>query len=234
MKENQKSTLPCVDFKIGPNDDPLPFDLNAIENMGPLTVADYPHRHSFYEILYVTGGKGSHIIDFISFPIHPPQLYFISPGQVHFWDTKGEITGKLILFTDDFLRVAPEKKSVQTSFSFFHTFNHPPSLELKPANRPEIEALFKTIEDEFTKDRFSRATLLWAYLHILLVKIQRQYDEIHPEASSTRISALFNGFMSLVSKHVVVERSPGFYASLLGITSGHLSEAIKKASGQTP
>ena len=41
----------------------------------------YPHRHDFYEVLFIKQGSGVHIIDGNSYKIEPPCVFFMSPGQ---------------------------------------------------------------------------------------------------------------------------------------------------------
>lgn len=66
--------------------------------MTPILVANFePHRHKFYEVMYLTGGKGDHIIDFETYEHRPPALYFLSPGQIHFWELSEKIEGYVFL-----------------------------------------------------------------------------------------------------------------------------------------
>jgi AraC family transcriptional activator of pobA len=46
----------------------------------------FPHKHSFYHLVYFLQGSGSHSIDFVNFPVEAGQIYFMIPGQVHSWD----------------------------------------------------------------------------------------------------------------------------------------------------
>ena len=44
---------------------------------------EYPHRHDFFEILFLSNGSGKHIIDSNVYEVHPPCVFFLSPGQAH-------------------------------------------------------------------------------------------------------------------------------------------------------
>ena len=39
----------------------LPFAVGSFQRIGPLSLADFPHRHTFYEIVLVTAGRGRHV-----------------------------------------------------------------------------------------------------------------------------------------------------------------------------
>ncbi|MBK8805366.1 MAG: AraC family ligand binding domain-containing protein [Bacteroidales bacterium] len=41
----------------------------------------YPHRHDFYEMLYLKNGSGIHIIDSNEYRISPPCIFFLSPDR---------------------------------------------------------------------------------------------------------------------------------------------------------
>src|SRR5665647_767398 len=43
----------------------------------------YPHRHDFFEVLYLLKGSGFHVIDGNKYEIKPPCVFFMSPGQAH-------------------------------------------------------------------------------------------------------------------------------------------------------
>lgn len=81
----------------------LPFAIGTFDTIGPMSRASFPHRHTFHEIVHVTGGTGEHVVDLAHFPLRPPNLCFIAPGQVHHWENVTGLEGSVILFTDDFL-----------------------------------------------------------------------------------------------------------------------------------
>ncbi len=137
--------------------------------------AAYPHRHDFYEILYITGGEGTHFIDFNAYPIMAGTVYFISPGQVHYWNTSVPLEGGGIGFTEDFLLLAPSDYMVLHEFSFFHSIEDTPALGLSAGERERVEPLIQSIAAESQENKFRSGSVLRAYLHIFLVEMQRIY-----------------------------------------------------------
>lgn len=49
----------------------LPFAVGSFDTIGPMSRADFPHRHTFHEIVYVTGGTGTHVVDLVPRPLRP-------------------------------------------------------------------------------------------------------------------------------------------------------------------
>ncbi len=200
--------------------------------------AVYPHRHDFYGILYITGGEGTHFIDFNAYPIKAGTVYFISPGQVHYWDTSVPLEGEMIGFTEDFLLLAPSDYMVLHEFSFFHSIEATPALGLSSEERELVEPLIQSIAAEYQENNFRSDSVLRAYLHILLVAIQRIYtshEGTHKAIGSDgAIPTLVRHFKQLVAWQFITERSVQAYADQLGVTLSHLINTVKAVTGQTP
>ncbi|MEM7111929.1 MAG: AraC family transcriptional regulator [Chloroflexota bacterium] len=199
--------------------------------------ATYPHRHDFYEVLYVTEGEGTHFIDFNAYPIEPNTFYFISPGQVHYWEPTVPIEGNILLFTDEFLLLAPAENMVLDELSFFHTVEGSPTLQLNASEHLQIAPLFQAIAEEFNVYDFRAASVLRAYLHILLVHIQRicATQEAKVENEQGKLAQkLTRQFKQLITKQVVTGRSVQSYADQLGVSVNHLNKTLKATTGYTP
>ena len=216
----------------------LPFDVRTL----PLDPADYhhikqaevPHRHHFYEIIHVTGGEGTHYIDFESHRFQKDSLYFISPGQVHFHNFHFPVKGYLIVFNSDFLIFPPENNKQMYEISFFHRVRESPVLRLTKDQAAKINALVQTIYDEYRSEQRDRVSLLRAYLHILIVQAQRLYDVASAKDGSVKESSLVRRFMQLVSENFARDRSVQAYANSLGMNANHLSDTIKALTGRSP
>lgn len=63
-----------------------------IENHNPTK----PHRISFFALLIVTGGKGTHQIDLKEYSIEPGTVLKIAKGQVHAFEKNATYEGYLI------------------------------------------------------------------------------------------------------------------------------------------
>jgi len=208
----------------------------------PFGVADYnhpgarypkPHRHDFFEIHFLTAGKGYHHIDFESYEIEPYSLYFISPGQVHFWELEETIDGQVLVFTEDFLTLGSDKENLVNALSFFHSVASTPMLKLATTKRGRLAELLKQIFVEFENPKLSQATVLRAYLHIFLVEVQRQYATLELNQVLNNFT-IARKFKQLLSVNFVGERSVDFYAEKLNMSPTYLHNIIKQTTGQTP
>lgn len=231
--------IPQHTFRMGieTEHEGIPFECLNFNAAPALAQATYPHRHDFYEVLYVTGGAGTHYIDFNAYPIEPNTFYFISPGQVHYWETTVPIEGEILVFTSDFLLLAPADYMVLHELSFFHTVEGHPTLKLDAAQQPQIVGLLDAIAAEFKVHDFRAASVLRAYLHVLLVQIQRicELQEGIPEKASDKLAQpITRQFKRLIAQKVVTGQSVQDYASELGVSVNHLNHIVKETTGRTP
>lgn len=217
----------------------IPFVQLSFATAGALAQVAHPHRHDFYEILYITGGEGTHFIDFNAYPIMAGTLYFISPGQVHYWNTTVPIEGEILVFTEDFLLLAPSDYMVLHEFSFFHSIEDTPTLALSAEGRRLVESLIQPIAEEYQASKFRSSSVLRSYLHILLVEMQRVFAIREDRAKGTTVTegatpTLVRHFKQLVAQQFVTEQSVQVYADQLGVTISHLNNIVKAVTGQTP
>src|SRR5438270_2037393 len=63
----------------------------------------FPHKHSFYHLVYFSKGTGNQSIDFVSFPVEAGQIYFMVPGQVHSWDFGTPPDGYIVNFSEQYI-----------------------------------------------------------------------------------------------------------------------------------
>lgn len=210
------------------------FSISSFSKMGSLSRTPIPHRHSFYEIIYIKQGEGNHIIDFEPYPIKPESLYIFSPDQIHFWQIKKPLEGSSIKFNENFLLLPPSDLYESEYLDFFHNSEYPSHLALSDSKSEEIEFLFNRIDEEYHSDGYVRDLKIRSYLVILLIEIQRIFMEGFSKRDVIRGAAIVSLFKKLVSKNFLMHRSAAYYAGKLGISEAYLHELTKGNTGMTP
>ncbi len=66
------AALPTHRLEV-PQPQALPFAVGTFDTIGPLSRAAFPHRHTFYEILHVTSGRGVHVVDLARQELRAPR-----------------------------------------------------------------------------------------------------------------------------------------------------------------
>ncbi|MFJ8439501.1 helix-turn-helix domain-containing protein [Kitasatospora griseola] len=210
----------------------VPFAAGSFDSIGPLSRADFPHRHSFYELVYVTKGSGTHVVDLAEYRIEPPVLYVVLPGQVHHWVEARQLDGWVLLFNEDFLHRHPEDLALLRA------------LGGATAPRPtrqghgELSRLLAELTAEYRAGLDGRLGVLQALLHVLLVRalrVARQREgadgAVAPRAP---VHPLADRFARLIADADRTDRSVLALARELGVSAGYLHEVVKDATGRTP
>jgi AraC family transcriptional regulator, transcriptional activator of pobA len=209
----------------------IPF---SIGTLGKHCMDNAPHRHTFYEILYLTAGEGYHIIDFEPHKVEPPIFYFISPGQVHFWELTKVFDGHFVMFNEDFLVFPSSGMSTIEEVSFFHTIGESPELYLDKAQSTKITDLFRLMYNEYKVKETNRTSVLRAYLHILIAQLQRLTTGNKKGKRSAPQPSIVRKFKHLVSENLLRNLSVQDYADMICVSSSHLGNTLKSLTGFTP
>ncbi|MFD8477826.1 helix-turn-helix domain-containing protein [Kitasatospora sp. NPDC059673] len=210
----------------------LPFAAGSFDSIGPLSRADFPHRHSFYELIYVTKGSGTHAVDLAEYRIEPPVLYVVLPGQVHHWVRARQLDGWVLLFNEDFLHRHPEDLALLRALAGA-TASHP-----NRRGHGELSRLLVELSAEYRAGLDGRLGVLQALLHVLLVRalrVARQGEgadgTLVPRAP---VHPLVDRFARLIAEADRADRSVLALARELGVSAGYLHEVVKDATGRTP
>ncbi|CRK57390.1 Transcriptional regulator, AraC family [Alloactinosynnema sp. L-07] len=207
-----------------PIPDALPFAIGTFDSIGPMSRADFPHRHTFHEIIHVTAGTGTHVVDLARCELRPPHLGVITPGQVHHWEDVHGLDGTVILFTDDFLLDYPEDRDVLRRLS------ERPWLALDPTADAGTARLIAELDAEYRGGADGVESVLGALLHVLVVRAAR-LSRTSPRGPA-RGKAVAEEFASLAGRGEDLW-SVKAYAERIGVTPGYLTEAVRAATGQT-
>ncbi len=225
-------TVPTHEFSIAKEN--LFFEIfvySPLTVMTPVLESNFsPHRHNFYELLYLTGGKGEHIIDFKSYALTPPVLYFISPAQVHFWDLSEKLEGYVFLFKEDFL-VSSLIDGGSKEISFFQDMLDTPSFSLNPTHQGILTPVIQAMTEEYNRKEGAQQSVLQAFFHIFLVAIQRICGKSAPPSNQ---SSLLRQFKKQISSGINCNHDAKQYAAKLGVSVSHLRNTVRDQTGKSP
>ncbi|MGH8964829.1 MAG: helix-turn-helix domain-containing protein, partial [Actinomycetes bacterium] len=213
---------------------PPQFAIGSFADLAPWSSATFPHRHEFYELVCLTRGTGTHVIDFIPYELKPVTLYFVAPGQVQLWEPRTPLGGFLVLFLEEFLaapwgdRVSLRQSLVYDPLGTGHVL-HLAAHQVEP-----IMALFTALHREYRRRAEVDVSVLQAYLHILLVEMRRLHNAAGTRTVEDRGTALARRYLRLVTEEIHHEQTVRGYAERIGITPKHLADVVRRTTGKTP
>lgn len=195
-----------------------------------------PHAHSYYEIVWFEEGGGTHMVDFIDYPILPNTFILIAPGQVHAFCHGPRPKGIVIDFDPS---VFPPERRHDNLYVRHILFG-----EQKPRyviNDPELIAymhhMVNALETEMTlTDALGHNDMLGVMLKVVLLLIYRKADEQGAMSYSSNIHQLrlFARFRAELEMHYTDTRTVQEYADMLGVSVKQLSAAAQECAGCAP
>ena len=195
----------------------------------------YPHRHDFFEVLYLSKGSGFHIIDGNKYEIQPPCVFFMSPGQAHKIEFSSDIEGYIFIFTSEFYLINQTNQNRLIEFPFFFSIrqeNRPLILESKE-DILFLETLFKKGIAEIAKGENYSVDLLRSVLDLILTSCAILYKTDKNLLTKGKGNVVVKRFLQLVEENYQNNLSVNEYADKLAITPNHLTQTVNQLTGKT-
>jgi AraC family transcriptional regulator, transcriptional activator of pobA len=195
----------------------------------------YPHRHDFFEVLYLQKGSGYHVIDGNKYEIQPPCVFFMSPGQAHKLEFSNDIEGYIFIFTSDFYLLDRSNKNSLIEFPFFYTIHQDnPPLVLKNENDNRfLETLFRQGIAEISHSGESSFEMLRSILDLILTICATRYQRNENLLHKGKGQILVKKFFHLIEENNQKKLLLSDYAIMIGVTPNHLTQTVKLLTGKT-
>ena len=195
----------------------------------------YPHRHDFFEVLFLMKGSGFHVIDGNKYEIKPPCVFFMSPGQAHKLELSTDIEGYIFIFTADFYLINRSNQNSLIEFPFFFTLHqdNPPLVLDNTDDVLFLEKLFLQGISELEKNGSRAIEILRSVLDLVLTTCAARYKLVDYSAIKGKSHILVKRFYSLVEEKNQRNHSLSEYAAMLMVSPNHLTQTLKKLTGKT-
>jgi AraC-like DNA-binding protein len=203
------------------------FDkLSHVEDHNPTQ----PHRISFFALLVVTQGTGSHQIDLIDYEIKSGTVLKIAKGQVHAFQKNPNYQGYLILFTESFVLHYFSKSSINL---ISHLYNHylfsPISNEIS-LNETFLSQLKSEIQED---NSVTQKNIIASVINIYLLQLERHAKTKVFEDYNPKHLDVFIAFKNLVENHFTTTRNVQDYSEMLSISRKLLNQLVKNITLNT-
>ena len=184
-----------------------------------------PHKHnSYFEIIYLSSGSGSHTIDSRQYDIKTPVLFFVRKEQVHHWDLTDEPDGFVIIIKKAFIEACKDGE-VKLLFSKLSRYS---SLIISEGH--SIDPLFNLLFTENSLPSTSPA-VIEGLLKALLAKILSVSE---PQSTNAyQHTDLYQAYCELLSQEAGLKNNVAHYAHLLNTTPQNLNALCRKATNKS-
>lgn len=210
--------------------------------MGETAVGDLasnPHRHPFYEIVYVESGDGAHIIDCDTYKNMRDIVFFLTPMQMHHWKDVTDIRGWLIYFSENYLFETMTADQTLWEIDMIGKLSMSGGTQIGEMEIPGIKLLLKMMQDEYDEKGENYTTVLRSYLNAFLFKVYRirergRRHEIPDHKAYVNRSVICTAFRRMLNEHLSERLPIQYFADALGVCVGYLEKQVKAHTGLTP
>jgi AraC-like DNA-binding protein/mannose-6-phosphate isomerase-like protein (cupin superfamily) len=194
----------------------------------------YPHRHDFFEVLYLSKGSGFHVVDGNKYEIKPPCVFFMSPGQAHKLEFSSDIEGYIFIFTAEFYLINHSNQNRLIEFPFFFTIrqDNPPLVLSNKSDVNFLESLFRKGINELGRGEQYSIELLRALLDLILTTSASLY-KTDENSLKGKGHIVVKKFFQLVEENYQNNLSVAEYADLMALTPNHLTQTVTQLTGKT-
>jgi len=211
----------------------LPFKIQTINQL-PGEQEDTnaaPHSHDYYEMIWITNGRGTLHADLYEYTIDKDMLYCVRPGQVHQLQTCKDTEGFVLSFTESFLKLADHEFDPTCQAGLFQLFSGSWSISIPKEIIADINEIVVKMTEEFDNHYSFRDQLLSRYFKIFLIYLNRQIEEAPEAVGQTRETELVKSFLELLEKNYKEKKMVAEYAAELSVTPNYLNGIVKKITG---
>lgn len=196
---------------------------------------NHPHRIEFGCFLIVVNGEATLHINLSEYVVSSHSFVTILPGSIiYITNRSDDFHCEIIAFSPNFTQ---DSEVIRNVFTRLETIMAQPIIKLDNDEKEwirEFYVLFLKSYNRVTTYSTAYIAVLTNLLETLFCVISAIYDRyrsITPSKVLTRKEEIVHNYAQLVLKHYDKERSVGFYADKLCITSTYLNALVKEVRG---
>lgn len=189
-----------------------------------------PHRLSFYFLVYRIEEQAIHDVDFDETTVHPGQLLFLMPQQIHaFTSTQPSGTWYYMAIQENAL------SQLTSSFPFLlNPFNRQ-LIDIAQDKEGRIKNCFQALDEIIHQEKQTGPGLVNSYLTTLLTELNLLYfSKRINEHSSKPGLPVFTQFRSIVNDKFRQHPSISSIAAELQVTENKLYSIVRARTGISP
>lgn len=195
------------------------------------------HVHPFYEIVWFSKGSGVHTVDFADYPVADNTLFFISPGQVHSFDSSHDSRGMVIKVCAHLIDDRSDPESMLLKYNVFGTYDSVPYRRITPRCAETIAGIATMLEQESgNADSIGHKDYMQALVRMMIIHVERCQDEKSYAVFSPARTAhrTFLAFRREIERSYRTTHTVKEYARRLGVSTKSLTNHVAECSEYSP
>ena len=164
-------------------------------------------------------------------------MFFISPGQIHYFEDNRQVEGIVIHFNEGFLSDEGSSENVFLKYNVFNAFDASPYYHIHQQDVDKLAFLVQEMEEETCNDRlFAHKDLLKYLIRMMLIYVQRTGERGHglPLCINNAANRTFVRFRQMLEHHYHSMHTVKEYANHLNVSTKTLTNCVYESSHSTP
>ncbi len=209
-------------------------DFAVLSNEGGATHGS-PIKTDHYALILCLRGSSTKTVGQFTFEVQPQTVHFISPGVINSYENSSDdLLLYMLLFKREFLYESFISASVVDNLLQMNP-DYPPMYTLDDASFKAIRSGLEKISDEFDRGGAFHLNIIRLQTLQLLYEMNRACEAclLSFTKNMNRQYQLTHAFRMLVEESFLTKRTVSEYADQLNISAKHLSESVKKETGES-
>lgn len=208
-----------------------PFEIELAEvNDCPM-----PHRHNFFELVYVVEGTGVQCINENKLSYQPEKLFLLMPQDCHSFEIKTTTKFFFIRFNDIYLQ-SQDKEWIGKLEFIFQNYNHMPGCILKnKTDKPFVKSLVEALIREHVNRQQYHLDLVKQIVNTMITIVARNvsFAAAGPKPAGRPNEAAAE-MLNYIHRHIYSPEQlrAELIAAHFNISPTYISEYFKKAVGE--
>ncbi len=212
----------------------FPYDKSA----DPRNLRHVPHRHDFYQFIWLKAGHGELECDLKRAPFRENSLFFFAPGRMHSWRHRVATSGVLVGVAPEFFNADTTQPGFLGRLDYLQDMAIP-MLALDGESAAEMDALFQDLLRESANPDTGIDDIVRALLVLILTRTRRLLNKAKQDQNQTLGHApgldlpLARRFRAALETHFPKLLKVSDYAALLHVSRSHLNDELRRHTGLT-
>ena len=196
--------------------------------------ATEPFFIPFFEIIFITKGKGKFKLDNDLIPFKKGTVLLLPPNKWRQWyKIEKEFDAIYLIFEEEFISTFFNDALYLYRLQYFFNVSTPSHIQLNNSDLNRFLQNLEALKNELKAVKPDSHHLLRSLLYYVLIQINRQYQKIHATTADFYQQPLVLKFKKILEANIASNLKVREYANLLGVSPSHLNKILSKHLGKS-
>jgi AraC-like DNA-binding protein len=209
--------------------------IDCFQKKGTLSIESpkNPFIVSFYEIIFITSGKGKFKLDNEIIYFKRGTVLLLPPNKWREWHKiDNSFEAIYLIFEEESISTFFNDALYLYRLNYFYNVHTPSFINLTESDLSSLLPRLDELKNELGKINKDSSHFLRSILYYTLIQLNRHYQKTHNIQSEFYQKANILKFKKLLEENIQTKHKVKEYAILLGISTSHLNKLLKTYFGK--